>query len=123
MDITTLTSADFRKITKLLEAKERLLAQVEIINHELQSFERNGKGKRPLVSKPAASKGKRSKRGKTKELVIAELKSAGKAGVHVKELAERLGVKTANLTVWFFSTGKKIKEIKKVAPATYAWNE
>jgi hypothetical protein len=33
----------------------------------------------------------------------------------------KLGVKRQGVDVWFGSTGKKVKEIKKVKPATYAW--
>ena len=66
-------------------------------------------------------KGVRSERGAVKEAIIGIIKGAGKAGVTVKDVAETLGVKYANASVWFGSTGKKIKEIKRVARGTYAW--
>ena len=36
-------------------------------------------------------------------------------------IAGKLGVNVQRIYVWFNATGKKMKEIKKVKPATYAW--
>ena len=53
------------------------------------------------------------KRGQMKETIIELLKAAGKEGLAVKELAEKMSVKPVNVHVWFGSTGKKVAEIKK----------
>jgi hypothetical protein len=45
------------------------------------------------------------------------------AGLTVKEIASKFKAKPGNLHVWFSSTGRKVKQIKKIAPATYAWVE
>jgi len=59
--------------------------------------------------------------GETKAAIIELVKRAGKPGITVKEIAGELGVKPQSIYVWFGTTGKKVKEIKKVKPATYAW--
>jgi len=65
--------------------------------------------------------GKRAKPGQFKDSVIATVKAAGKAGINVKDIARKLGLDPQRIYVWFNATGKKVKSIKKVAPATYAW--
>jgi transposase-like protein len=71
--------------------------------------------------KPAARKVGTKKAGGTKAAIIELVKGAGKPGITVKEIAAKLGGKPQRLHVWFGSTGKKVKEIRKIAPATYAW--
>jgi transposase-like protein len=76
------------------------------------------------AAKPApvrAARAKPAKRGELKEAVLNLLKTTGKPGMGVKDIAARLGAKPKNIYVWFTSTGKSIKEIKRVGPAKYAW--
>lgn len=54
MNLTTLTSADLAKITKLLSAKESLLAKVAVIDQQLTAFE---SGKPVAVAVVAKKKG------------------------------------------------------------------
>ena len=68
-----------------------------------------------------AAPAKRRKPGVTKEGIVELLKGAGAEGITVKDLAVKLGVNPQRLYVWFGATGKAVKEIKKVAPAKYAW--
>lgn len=68
-----------------------------------------------------AAPAKRGKPGVTKEGIVELLKGAGAEGLTVKDLAVKLGVNPQRLYVWFGATGKAVKEIKKVAPAKYAW--
>ena len=85
--------------------------------------------KAPSVVKSSVNPAKPAKKAKangakpavTKAGIIEMLKSAGKDGITVKDLALKLGVKTQRLFVWFSGTGKKVKQIKKTAPAKYAW--
>ncbi|MGD0539478.1 MAG: hypothetical protein ABSC03_17745, partial [Verrucomicrobiota bacterium] len=82
------------------------------------------KARKPRAIKAVAMKAEKPKArkyGAAKEAIIALLKASGKAGITVKEVAGKLGVKPQGVYVWFGNTGKKVKEIKKVAPATYAW--
>jgi hypothetical protein len=62
-----------------------------------------------------------SPRGGLKERIIRALRAAGDKGVTVKNLAGRLGKSYGNISVWFHTTGKGVKEVKKVAPGKFAW--
>jgi transposase-like protein len=79
------------------------------------------KAESPVEQKAPAQEPKARKAAATKEAIIELVKGAGKAGITVKEVAGKLGVKPQGVYVWFGNTGKKVKEIKKVKPATYAW--
>jgi len=66
--------------------------------------------------------GMRKGRGELRGQILEMLSAAGKAGVSVKELADRIGVKTANIHSWFSINTKKIAELKKIGEARYAIN-
>jgi hypothetical protein len=138
MSLATLTSKELAKIQKLVERKEALTQQIVELNSELESIESgasspaaaaiqsNGTSSRPAgrkSNKPAMARksGGRTARGQLKDRITAELKSAGKQGRRVKDLAGSLGTSYGNITAFFQSTGKKIKEIKKVGRGQYAW--
>jgi len=69
----------------------------------------------------AAKTKKPSPRGQLKERIIRALKTAGKSGATVKDLAAKLGTSYGNISVWFRTTAKGVKEVKKVAPGRFAW--
>jgi hypothetical protein len=58
-------------------------------------------------------------RGALSAKILRQLESAGKNGVTVRAIAERIGAKNKNIYIWFATTGKKNSAIKKVGPATY----
>jgi|SRR5580658_5379919 hypothetical protein len=66
-------------------------------------------------------KGKRSARGTIGEFILKLLSKKGDEGAHVNEIAKALKNKPANITAWFYGTGKKVKGIKKVKPNTFAY--
>lgn len=70
-------------------------------------------------SKKAGAPAKRAPRGQIKKKIIAALKAAGDAGLKVTDLSKKIGVKNANVHVWFSSTGKKLPEIKRVGKAHF----
>jgi hypothetical protein len=132
MDLTTLKSSDLQKISKLLERKENLQAEIGEIDRQLEDFQtgeappapraRKAAPAAPRAARPgAARRSKKAGRGQMKEKIAEALKGAGKEGLSVKELAERLRTNYGNVSVWFQTTGKKVGEIKKVGPARYAW--
>ena len=119
MDLTSITTSDFKRIAKLLGRKESIQAGIADIDRELEGFS-SGQTVAPTprrVSKPGGvvrpGKGGRKKRGQMKEAIISLLKQAGKAGLSVRELANRMKVNPANVHVWFGTTGKKVSQIRK----------
>jgi hypothetical protein len=70
---------------------------------------RDHPGARP--AKRAA--GKRAKPGQFKDSVLATVKSAGKAGISVKEIAKKLGLDPQRIYAWFNATGKKVKAVRR----------
>ena len=127
MNLAALSSADFVKIARLLKAKEVLLSKIADLDAELSSFgsgaPSGARSGRPRKSAAAGPKPGRAKRGALKETLLALLKEAGATGLSVKEIAAKTGVKGANIHAWFFTTGKKISQIKKVGKSTHAWVE
>ena len=140
MSLATLTSKELSRIQKLIEQKEALAQQIVEINSELEAIESGAPeparvaGPTPRAaaapkSAPAAEpimprkkrRAGRTVRGTLKERVSEELKSAGKQGLKVADLAARLGTGYGNITTFFQTTGQKITEIKKVGPAQFAW--
>ena len=74
------------------------------------------------VSRLVVAKAKRRSPGAPlKERIVQTLKSAGKSGVTVKDLAAKLGKSYGNVSVWFHTTAKGINQIKKVEPGRFAW--
>ena len=72
------------------------------------------------TAKPAkAGRKVKGKRGAVGEAIQAYLATKGAKGAHVKEIAEAIGNKPANVTAYFYGgAGKKLA--KPVAPATFA---
>jgi hypothetical protein len=78
------------------------------------------KRKKGLSGAAVKAKGP-SPRAPLKERIVASLRAAGKPGVSVKDLASQLGRNYSNINVWFHTTGKGIKEIKKVEQGRFTW--
>jgi len=77
---------------------------------------------KPSSGKPASARpAKRRRRKNLKEGILKFLAAQGQKGAHVKAIADAMRSKPANITAWIFSTGKKVKGLKKVKPATYAY--
>jgi hypothetical protein len=121
MKLTSLTLSDLKKIQNLLSRKEKLNKQVLTVDRMLERFE---SGATPASAK-AGPRRKARRRGappgQLKSRIIDALKSAGTAGMHIKEVAAKVKNKPGNIRTWFFTTGKKIRNIKKAGPARYRW--
>ena len=116
MNLASLSSSDLKQIAKFLEQREMLQAQVDKINSKLEAF---GSGGTMRIARAKSSANRSKKRGALKEAVISTLKAAGKEGLKVREIADKIGAKPVNIHAWFHSTGKKIKEIKKLKTGKY----
>jgi hypothetical protein len=81
------------------------------------------KQKSPRAAKSTTQKanGKPTQRGQLKGQIIRKLKAAGRSGIGIKDLAAKLGKSYGSTNVWFHTTAKGVKEIKKVAPGRFAW--
>jgi transposase-like protein len=129
MDPTQITSADVKQMARLVEQREALQAQVAEIDAELGSFQ-PGEPVAPAVpakGKPGRKPGRPAKaktggRGAMKAAITELLEGAGESGLTVKEIAAKLNAKPGNVHAWFSSTGKTVKEIKKLAPSKYGWS-
>ena len=130
MSLSTLSSAQLARLIGLVKEKEALQAKLDSIDAELTALEsgkaapkkRGRKPGRPPGSgaKAVGRAGRKSKR--LKEPLLKALAAAGSSGIKVKDLAVALKVKPGNIFSWFYTTGKKIKGIKKVGEAKYAYN-
>lgn len=126
MNIASLSVATLKQAIVLVEQKEKLQAEVARIDAVLAGL---GAGQRVIA--PAASgrvtalaskaRGKRAKRGEVKAAIVELVRNSGKSGITVKDISSRLGIKYAHVFAWFYTTGSKIKEIKKVGPGKYGW--
>lgn len=136
MSLTNISSSSLKSLIKLTERKESLVREIEKIEAQLSSLlggkavrstgKRRGRPSKKKVGRPAKAKkvgrpakkaattGKRAPRGQIKKKILAALKAAGDAGLKVTDLSKKIGVKNANVHVWFSSTGKKLPEIKRV---------
>jgi hypothetical protein len=131
MSLANLSSGQLARLIELVKHKEQLQSQLTDIDAEIEALEsgtsvpkkRGRKPGRPSGSSAAPTPTKRKRRGKRlKDSLLKELEDAGSGGITVKELAEKLGVKSGNIFSWFYTTGKKIKGIKKVGEAKYSYS-
>jgi hypothetical protein len=79
----------------------------------------SGSARAPRVARPGRSTAPHSKRGELSKRILGELTAAGQKGANVKDLSAKIGAPYKNIYIWFATTGKKNKGIKKIAPATY----
>lgn len=147
MDLTKINTSALRNLMKLTERKEALVNEIEKIEAQLASLftgkaisagskrrgrpAKKGKGrpgrpaaKKTKAAKAAPGKGKRrAPRGALKKKIFAALKAAGSAGLKVPDLSKKIGVKNANVHVWFSSTGRNLPEIKKVGKGHFKFED
>ena len=116
MSLSSLSSAHIRRFVKLVKEREKIQAKLDQVERSLASVEA---GKVPKVK--SAFK-KRRRRGKPmKAALLKSFKAAGKKGLTVKELAASIKANPASVSVWIYTTGKKIRGIKKVGPGRFAF--
>ena len=121
MSINSLSSADLQRLIRLIKDKESIRAKLAKVEAELQVLEFASSAKKAPPKADRARKGRR--RLKLKDKILQALQAAGKAGRSVKELAEDMKANPGSVSVWFYTTGKKIKGIAKIGPARYRFSE
>ena len=117
MALRDLSTVQLQRLVVLIKERESLQAKLERINQSLNELDGGEVENRLAVAKP--TKGRRKRRGKLKNGILKLLGEAGKQGITVKELAEKLKAKPASVSVWFYTTGKKIKGITKISAGRY----
>jgi hypothetical protein len=120
INLSSLSADQFGSIVKLLKQREQLQAELTKVNAAIAKIA--GTVPAAFSDEPSTGKGRGRRRGRRnlKASVIAELKTAGSKGMAVKDLSVKLGVPAANIFSWFYTTGKKIKDIQKVGEGRYA---
>ena len=131
MSFTHITSQSLRHLLTLTEKKEQFLKGLEEVENEIGKALKGASASvveaAEAISpfKPAkkakgkkARKTKAGKQGGLKAQILAVLHDAGDQGLKVKEIADKLGAKAGNISVWFSTTGKKLTT--KVEPGRYA---
>jgi hypothetical protein len=120
MAFSDLSSSQLQKLIQLVKEKESLQSQLDQVNRSLATLESGDtSSKGPDVAKRPA---RRRRRARLKEGLLKKLQAAGKGGLTIKDLATSLKAKPASVSVWFYTTGKKVKGIKKVGKAKFAYN-
>ena len=119
MALSDLSSAQLQQLIHLVKEKESLLVQMQQIERSLDGlFAGNGVEKKPSGAKEPKA---RRRRAALKDGLLKKIEAAGKEGLTIKELAAGLKAKPASVSVWFYTTGKKVKGIKKVGKSRFAY--
>lgn len=125
MNLSTVTAAQLKQALELreeIEALEQQLAAITGLTRVDFVEPRTGPGaESPEAEVKKIKPAEHRKHGAVKEAVIGMLKQAGAAGITVKEIATALGKSSASISIWFISTGKKVKTIKKLGRGKYGW--
>ena len=122
--------ARLKEMIALEEKRAALFNQIAVVNARLSAIQselygagagRQGTARKaqeaPVKLKPV---GLRKRRGELRGQILEMLNAAGKEGVSVKEVADRIGVKAVNIHSWFGMNSKKMPGLKKVGKARYA---
>lgn len=74
---------------------------------------------RPAPERQRRTSSRRMGRGQMKEGVLAAVPRAGAQGIGIGDIAKAIGAPYKNVSVWFSTTGRKIANLKKIAPGRY----
>jgi len=137
-----LSTDTLRSILSLSEKRDALLAELQNVETEISKVlgggvaakaatlgHETGHGRTAAGSSPKvptarrSEPAKRGKRGAVKELILAGLKEAGEAGIAVRHLAAKLGIKPGSVHVWFGTTGKKSGLTEALGKGVYRLKE
>lgn len=117
MNLSTLTSEQFRKIVDLLKQREALVAKLNEVEKKLSRLNAV-KSKKERSPKTVRSTQKLS----LKDEVLQVLAAAGKKGLRVRDLAKTVKRTSQHLSVWFSTAGRKVNGLKRVGYGHYAYH-
>jgi hypothetical protein len=118
MALSDLSSAQVERLVELIKEKEAVQARLVQVQRALDSLVDGVPVEEKVLGKARGPRRSR-RRASLKDSLLKELRSAGKVGLTVKELAHRIKAKPTSVSVWFYTTGKKLKGIKKVSPGHF----
>lgn len=128
-----ISTTSLRALIVLTEKREKLTDELATVEKQITSAiggtaskiqtPKIRKGTEGGNGRTAKAPKKRAKRGAVKELILAGLKEAGEAGIAVKHLAVKLGIKPQNIHVWLHTTGKKGGFVKALGKGVYRLEE
>jgi hypothetical protein len=109
MQTSNITVESLRGLMKLAQRKDRLVSELAGIESEIAALIGGQTSMKAAgaPAKKAARKARTGTRGRVGGQIIAALQAAGPDGVKVTDLSKALGLKNANVHVWFATTGKK----------------
>lgn len=109
-----------RQIGEKLEQEVALAASVPALGATAARGASSKPAQVVIKAKAASRTETRGRRGALKEQIIAELEKAGEKGISVRDLADRLGTKPANLHTWFSTNSSRVPGLKKIAAGQFA---
>jgi hypothetical protein len=112
----SISSATARRNASARKSKLRATKALKL--HKAQKSAKAPKLLNALSSKK--SSGKR-KKVPLKTKIVEILQNAGHEGLHVKDIAEKLNLSKNNIFSWFYTTGKKFKNILPLGDGRFAW--
>jgi uncharacterized protein YdcH (DUF465 family) len=119
MPFSDLSTAQIKTLIRLVRKKESLQAKIDKVDAALRRLDGVPASVPPL--KKRHLKARRRKRITLKDSILAVLAAAGTKGLSVKEIATKAGAKHGSVSVWIYTTGKKVTGLKKIAPGRYAF--
>lgn len=108
------------RLIQLVKEKEVLEAKLAKVEFALSGLDTGSISTEPAIKTRGQRRGRR--RAKLKDRILKALQAVGKSGMSVKELAADLKANPRSVSVWFYTTGKKIKDLKKIGPARYTYS-
>ena len=121
MALSDLSSAQLQQLIQLVKEKEFLQVQLGRVERSLDGLLAGNSAEQKIAGVKGPKIRRRRRRAALKDGLLKKLQAAGKDGLTIKELAASLRAKPASVSVWFYTTGKKIKGIKKVGKARFAY--
>ncbi len=134
MDLLKINVPTLREILKLSERREEILRELQKLEEEILSYQGNSLPNSPsklraqqkkeshfkvTSNNDQKAKRKRLARGEMKSQILSALQEAGAEGIKIPDLAQKIGLKSANLHVWFSNVGKKLPEIERLAAGLF----
>lgn len=119
MKLIAISQSDMKSLSKLLTKQDSISSLLKQIDRRLNTIERSIGRKLPN-GRTATQKSRRSKEPLDKRIPGA-LKKAGKAGIRVPDLAQKIDAHLPSVRVWFSKNATSNKNVKRVGRGIYRW--